>query len=166
MHPPVWHGPYEITSGSEADLEAVSRLEAAVFPEPMPLAAWRHLFHLPSTHLLVARRAGSLCAYHGFEVHGPTAWVLANATDPGHRRRGLATVLIRAGEALARRAGARWMVGVVRYSNVVQMRLLMSLGWQAVGLCTRYFANDEDAWVVFRLLPEAPVPPLGAPPCG
>jgi ribosomal-protein-alanine N-acetyltransferase len=154
MHarPPFWHGPYLITAGTEEDLPAIAALEMVVFPEPMALAALRHLFRLPSTHVLVARRDGQVCAYHGFEVHGPTAWVLANATDPDHRRRGLATALILAGEAEARRAGARWLVGVVRYANIVQMRLLAELGWQTVGLCTRYFGNGEDAWMVYRCL--------------
>lgn len=156
LRPPFWHGPYRIAAGEAPDLAPIAQLERLVFPEPMALAALEHLFRQPTTHVLVARLDGRLCAYFAFEVHGPTGWVLANATDPEHRRQGLATVLVRAGEAVARRAGARWLVGTVRCSNQVQMRVLATLGWRTVGLCTRFFGNGEDAWVVWRLLPEAP----------
>ncbi len=156
LRPPFWHGPYRIAAAEAADLAPIARLEAMVFPEPMALAALEHLYRQPTTHVLVARRDGLLGAYFAFEVQGPTGWVLANATDPAHRRQGLATVLVRTGEAVARRAGARWMVGTVRCSNEVQMRVLATLGWRTVGLCTRFFGNGEDAWVVWRLLPETP----------
>lgn len=84
-----------------------------------------------------------------------TAHVIANATHPEHRRRGLAPVLLTVGEGLARRFGARWFLGEVRRSNESQLRVLDGLAWQRVAVSARFFANGEDAHVVFRGFPAA-----------
>lgn len=149
---PAGHGPYRIDTGRPGDLPAIAALEAAVFPEPASLETLEHLYADPRTRLLVARLDATLCAYFAFQVEGPTAHVHANATDPAHRRQGLASALLDAGELLARRSGARWFLGVVRRSNAVQLDLLRDRGWQALGPCPGFFGNGEDAWVVWHLL--------------
>jgi ribosomal-protein-alanine N-acetyltransferase len=144
---------YRLGAASWRDLRAIAALEAAVFPEPFRLPALRRLWLSPGTRYLVARRDGLPVAHFGFRVSGPVARVLSNATDPRHRQRGLASALLRAGEAEARRAGARWLQGEVRRSNAPQLRLLAGLGWREVALCPRFFGNGEDAVLVLRVLP-------------
>jgi ribosomal-protein-alanine N-acetyltransferase len=150
--PPFEHGGYRIGFGHLSDAAAIARIEAAVFPEPLGLSDLIRVLLRPGTRYVVARRGRQLCAYFGFEVSGPTAHVLSNATHPDHRRRGLARTLLLAGEAVAARAGARWLLGEVRRSNVLQVELLQGLGWRVLDLCPRFFGNGEDAWVVWKLL--------------
>ncbi len=147
---------YRLVPARAADLPQIARLEALVFPEPMSLREVSAKSRHPATRYLVARQGSRVCAYFGFTLDPPTAHVIANATHPDHRRRGLATLLIQAGERVAAQSGARWFLGEVRRSNTVQMELLRELGWTVVGLCPRFFGNGEDAWVVWRLLPDMP----------
>jgi ribosomal-protein-alanine N-acetyltransferase len=135
------------------DLAQVAALEEAVFPEPLSYAEVVRLWARDSTVYIGVREGDRLLAYFGFEVHGPTAHVISNATRPDARRRGLGSLVLRAGEEFARARGARWFLGEVRRSNVAQLRLLARLGWRVVGLVPRFFGNGEDAYAVWRLLP-------------
>lgn len=134
------------------DLPEVAAIEAAVFPEPLSLANVRALFAKTTTCYLGIRRPGGLAAYFGFELQGPTAHVIANATHPAHRRLGFAARVLKAGEDAARQRGARWFLGEVRRSNLVQVEILTALGWKVVGECPQFFGNGEDAFVVWRCL--------------
>lgn len=133
-----------------ADLGAVAAIEQAVFPEPLSLDAVVRLWARSDVCYLGIRSEGRLAAYFGFSLDGPTAHVIANATDPSERRRGLADRLLRAGEAEARRRGARWFLGEVRHSNAPQLRVLSRLGWSVIGTCPAFFGNGEDAHIVWR----------------
>ncbi len=161
---PCPHG-YQLGAAAWHDLADIARIEAAVFAEPTPLPALRRAFRTPGTHLLVARRGGGVVAFFGFQLLGPVAHVLSNATAPSHRRRGLARALLVAGEGVALRHGARWFTGEVRRSNRTQLHLLRTLGWRRVALCPHFFGNGEDAVLVVRVLGEPDRPPrAGAPP--
>lgn len=144
---------YRIGDAVWSELATVASIEAEVFPEPASLTLWRSRWARRNTHLLVARREGQVAAFFGFELHGPEAHVLGNATRQEDRRRGLATMLLHAGAARARAAGARWLLGEVRASNQVQRELLQGLGWHVIGRCPHFFRNGEDADVVWFLLP-------------
>lgn len=146
---------YALRAGVRADLPEIARIEAAVFPEPLDLADLEHLWGYPGTRYLAATAGGTVCAYFGFQVLGPVAHVISNATDPTHRRRGLASRLLREGERLAASAGARWFLGEVRESNADQLRLLRHLGYQQVARCPRFFGNGEGAVLVMRFFDAA-----------
>jgi hypothetical protein len=53
---------------------------------------------------------------------------------------------------VAVRQGARWFTGEVRVSNLAQLKMLESLGWHQIGLCPYFFADSEDAVVVWKWL--------------
>jgi ribosomal-protein-alanine N-acetyltransferase len=150
------HGEYRLDRLAWRDLPEVAALERAVFPEPLPLLALARLRLRPQVTYLAAHAAGGgpLAAYYGFEClpAGHGAHVLANATHPDHRRRGLARALVTWGLELARERGVRWIVGEVRVSNTAQMRFLDVMGWENAGRLPRFFANGEDAWMVYRRL--------------
>jgi ribosomal-protein-alanine N-acetyltransferase len=147
--------PDEVVRLAPADCAQLAEIEALVFPEPQSLAQIERLCALPSTCYLGVRAEGRLLAFFGFEVLGPTAHVIANATRPEARRRGLARRVLQAGEPMAAARGARWFLGEVRASNAAQRRLLRLLGWREVGVAPKFFGNGEDAVVVWRLLPRA-----------
>ncbi len=136
------------------DLPAIATIERLVFPEPLSLAEVIRLWASLSTVYVGIHDEGRLAAYFGFEIHGPTAHVVANATHPDFRRRGYASRVLREAEAIARSRGARWFVGEVRRSNTPQRRVLARLGWQEIGICPAFFGNGEDGYVVWHLLPD------------
>jgi ribosomal-protein-alanine N-acetyltransferase len=153
---PLRLGPYLLVRGGLRDVPAVARLEALVFPEPLGPGALLRLFADPRTRYLVARLHGRPVAYFGLQLFGRWAHVVSNATDPAHRGRGLASALLRLGEALARAEGARWIQGEVRASNAAQRRLLGRLGWRELGWAPGFFRNGEAAVVVARGLEPGP----------
>jgi len=147
---------YRLGPARLSDLPAIAGLEAAVFPEPLSLGRLLRLWLQPGTRYLVIRDRTGLAAYFGLRLEGSAAHVLANATAPAHRRRGLAGALLRAGEDLAARHGARCIWGEVRRGNTLQLRILEARGWTRAGLCPRFFGNGEDAWLVLRILGDPP----------
>ena len=140
------------------ELARVAEIEAQVFPEPLDLAALSALWDIPGVHYLAIREDGELAAYFGFDVHGPIAHVISNATDPRFRRRGYGARILQEAEPIARRMGARWFLGEVRASNQPQRRVLSRIGWGEIGRCPHFFGNGEDAYVVFRLFAEGTIP--------
>jgi len=136
------------------DLRRVADIEAEVFPEPLDLTSLEKLFHDPSVCYLAIREEGRLAAYFGFQVCGPTAHVISNATDPAFRRRGYGGRILQDAETWAEAMGARWFLGEVRVSNEPQRKVLRRIGWREIGMCRAFFGNGEDAYVVFRCFSE------------
>lgn len=134
------------------ELAEVAAIEEAVFPQPIPWVDLAQLWLEPATCYLGIRQQDRLVAYFGFQVRGATAHVISNATHPDFRRRGLATLLLRQGAVHARRRGARWFLGAVRASNVVQLALLLKQGWRVIGTCAAFFDDGESAFVVWALI--------------
>ncbi|MCL6522908.1 MAG: GNAT family N-acetyltransferase [Firmicutes bacterium] len=135
------------------ELAEVAEIEARVFPEPLDLPSLARLWLTPGTVYLAIRDGERLAAYFSFQVQGPTAHVIANATRPEYQGRGLGHRILREAEPVARSRGARWFLGEVRRSNLRQLAVLRELGWVEVGRCPRFFGNGEEAVVVWRCLP-------------
>ncbi len=150
------HGDYTLTRVGWRDLCRVVAIERAVFPEPVRPAELVRLYLRPQVIYLGAygNPGHRLAAYYGFEclpgAHG--AHVLANATHPDHRRRGLARTLVTLGLDLARARGVRWIVGEVRVSNRAQLSFLKVMGWRVGDRMPGFFGNGEDALFVHRCL--------------
>ncbi len=140
------------------ELGRVAEIEASVFPEPLDLRSLEKLFRDPSVRYLAIREDGRLAAYFGFQVSGPTAHVISNATDPAYRQRGYGGRILQEAEAVAQAMGARWFLGEVRISNEPQRKVLRRIGWREIGRCEAFFGNGEDAYVVFRCFREGTWP--------
>ncbi|MDA8346551.1 MAG: GNAT family N-acetyltransferase [Thermaerobacter sp.] len=136
------------------ELSRVAAIEALVFPEPLNREELEALWEMEGVRYLAIREGAALAAYFGFSVHGPIAHVISNATDPAFRRRGYGGRILVEAEPFARAMGARWFLGEVRASNGAQRSVLRRIGWQEIGRCPHFFGNGEDAYVVFRCLPE------------
>lgn len=131
-----------------AMLPEVAAIEQEVFPEPLALRDLERLWRSPDVRYVAYLDGERVAAYFGFEVHGPVAHVICNATHPDYRRLGLGGRILREAEPLARAMGARLFLGEVRRSNEAQRRVLQRIGWREVGECRGFFGNGEDAYIV------------------
>jgi len=152
-------GPYQLRPLTWRDLAQVVALERLVFAEPIRPRELVSLYRRPGVTYVGAFPDGGhrLGAYFGFEClpSGHGTHVLANATHPDDRRRGLARALVSWGLELAYARGSRWIVGEVRVSNAAQLAFMEVMGWTVADRMPRFFGNGEDAWMVYRCLDEA-----------
>jgi ribosomal-protein-alanine N-acetyltransferase len=130
----------------EAELDAVEALAAECFTGE-PFSAREELTR-PWSLLWAAHidegdgPAGFLVGWHvADELH-----VLNVATRPQLRRRGIGRALMDAALAYAAEKHVRIMLLEVRRSNRPAIKLYRALGFTALGVRPRYYAdNDEDA---------------------
>lgn len=149
---PKRYGDYAVGRLGWADASRIAALEARVFLEPMGWPAIVSHMLKSGTVYIGVRHGPVLAAFFGFEAWGSYAHVLANVTHPYYRRQGLAEFVLTAAEPLARAAGARGFLGEVRRSNVGQQQLLNRIGWRVVFEIAGFFANGEDALIVWKAL--------------
>lgn len=119
--------------------DALARLHAMAFAgmdRPWEPSEFASLLSLPRTLLLGDARAVLLA-----RVSADEAEVLTLATDPAHRRRGLAAALLRDFEAQARDRGAARAFLEVAEDNAPARALYESQGYAGVGRRPRYYAR-------------------------
>jgi ribosomal-protein-alanine N-acetyltransferase len=151
--------PYTIERlSTEADLDAVSALEARSFTKPWT----REMLAQELQHSEVARgyvlrlpevRVAAFC----------TCWTIADelhintlAVDPALRRRGLGSVLVRHVIADAQAGGADRATLEVRRSNTPALRLYEQLGFRVEGVRPKYYRDpEEDALILWYRDPGA-----------
>lgn len=122
--------------------DALSSLHAAAFaPErPWSAAEFATLLALPGALLLGDGRAALLA-----RVTLDEAEVLTLATDPAHRRRGLARGLLVLFHEQAARRGATRAVLEVAEGNVAARALYEGAGYAAVGRRPGYYPHPDGA---------------------
>ena len=135
---------------TDADLDEVDAIEQCSFPHPWPAQVFRDELTRAWARVDVirdgARRVAGFCNYWIVrdEIH-----LLAIATHPEMRRRGLGARLMRHLVAEARRHQCRYITLEVRKSNQAAIALYRGHGFLAVGLRPRYYQEDgEDALVM------------------
>jgi len=154
---------FEIRRMRADDLDEVMEIERAAFRHPWSAELFRReLEHDWSTILIciepLTSAAGGRASERiaGFliywlvhdEVH-----ILNVATDPQHRRRGIAKFLMSETERRALQAGATLMTLEVRRSNVAALELYRGFDYRAVGVRPNYCDDEgEDAIVMVKEL--------------
>jgi ribosomal-protein-alanine N-acetyltransferase len=123
--------------------EDLARLHAAAFDgldRPWAAGEFASLLERPGTLLLGDARAMLLG-----RVAADEAEVLTLATDPAHRRRGLAAALLARFHAEAAARGAGRAVLEVAEDNPPARALYAGQGYAEVGRRPRYYARAESA---------------------
>jgi [ribosomal protein S18]-alanine N-acetyltransferase len=144
-----------------ADAAAVAALEAATFrraPAPEPIA--RDIAQSDVARVYALRAPG------GRVLGFCTCWLLFDelhiqnmAVDPGIRRRGAATALMRHVLAEAAAAGATRATLEVRAANHAARRLYETLGFQVAAVRRGYYANPpDDGLILWREAGAAELP--------
>lgn len=148
----------KITEESRALLGQLHALETRCFSSPWSYEAFSEALSNRSVDILAAT-AG---AEDGGQLIGfcitmrvlDEAELLNVATDPGHRRHGIARALLEAASDMLTHAEANTIYLEVRESNSAAQALYGSLGFERLGIRRRYYsAPTEDAVLMRASLP-------------
>ncbi len=146
------------------DVPAVAALEGLVFTDPWPARLYLQEVGQPLRfQRIVCDADDRVAAYLFASWQADELHVLKVATHPLYQRQGLAAALLDAarGEALRRRG--RGLVLEVRPSNAPAIRVYDRLGYDLLGRRPHYYADGEDAMVMYLSLRDRPGPDDGHP---
>jgi len=146
------------------DISAVAAVEAEVFPDPWPARLYIQEVGQPLRfQRVVDDEDGRLAAYIFSCWQADELHVLKIATHPYYQRHGLATALLDLARKEVERVRARGLILEVRPSNLRAIGLYNALGYRTVARRPHYYADGEDAMVMYlAIFPR----PLTAPATG
>jgi ribosomal-protein-alanine N-acetyltransferase len=146
------------------DIDRIVEIEAVSFPCPWSMQMIRHeiLSGGPTSFLVaVSPSTGELVGYIGYSVAADQVHILSLATDPKHRRRGIARALMYACLEARECQGATIAHLEVRESNAAAINLYNQLGFRQVGRRPRYYIKPVEDALLFSLKLD-PVPSASA----
>jgi ribosomal-protein-alanine N-acetyltransferase len=134
------------------DLPAIEAIERRAYRTPWSRSMFAGELAKPSSVCLGAFDEGAQLLGYLIISRYVDAWHVMNiATDPDHRRRGIATALLERLFELTANDGERGYTLEVRVSNEDAIRLYERLGFQARGVRRGYYTdNREDALVMWK----------------
>jgi ribosomal protein S18 acetylase RimI-like enzyme len=139
---------FDLRDAAPADIPGLVRLEAEVFATNLlSRRSFQRLVAAPSAACRVAEAEGRLAGYHLvlFRRGSTAARLYSIAVAPGFRGRGLAAVLMRDAESVARERGSRRLRLEVRADNGGAIRLYERLGYRPYARIEGYYADHADA---------------------
>ena len=143
----------QIVPATAADLDAIDEIEQHSFPKPWPRATFEGELTREWARIDVARIAGRLVAFCNYWLVSTEVHVLAIATHPDLRARGIATELLEHVLAAGRGAGCLMATLEVRRSNAPARKLYERAGFKLAHVRARYYQDDgEDALVMLKAL--------------
>jgi len=142
-----------IEPATAADLDAIDAIERHSFKTPWSRETFAAELARAWARLDVVRASGRVVAFCDFWIVPPEVQVLAIATDPDRRDRGIAGRLLAHVLEVARAAGCRLATLEVRRGNAPAIALYEHAGFRTVHVRARYYQDDdEDALVMLREL--------------
>ena len=129
-------------------------LEAGAFgPRRWDGAFVRELMGREEARTLLAEDDGPI-AYVMFSLSRPceTVEVLSLAVSPAFRRRGVAKNLMALVGTMAEEEDAQTISLCVRPDNVEGVNLYVSLGYKVLALCSGYYEDGSDAYMMVKHL--------------
>ena len=141
-----------IQSANLRDLNALRKLEAVCFPkDAWPLIDLIGALSLPNVLRLKTVEEGRMVGFLAADLRPgqDLAWIATIGVLPEHRRRGIATALLRVCEERVRVSTVRLNV---RVSNKGALQLYHDLGYGEVGVWPQYYQDAEDALVLEKVI--------------
>jgi len=140
-----------VTPALETDLDAIDEIEQHSFKSPWPRDTFKAELLREWARLDVAREAGRLVGFCNYWLVTTELHILAIATHPDHRGRGIASQLLEHVLDVARQTGCSLATLEVRRSNKPAIALYERAGFKTVHVRARYYQDDnEDALVMLR----------------
>ena len=128
----------------------VAALEPLCFSTPWSESGIAAELDNPVSHWYVAVEEGQVRGYAGGHQVLDEAEVMNIATDPAHRRRGIAEALLRHLCAQLQASGAEFILLEVRESNAPARTLYEKLGFAQVGRRPHYYSQPDEAGIIMR----------------
>src|SRR6266480_2692761 len=150
-----------------ADLESLYSFEVSCFQEH-PFRRDHVAWILGNDHALTLVQDGvaGFAAVMMLLFEGHTCRVLSVGVNPQARRRGIATRMMRAAEAIGRERGASTIRLEVSTRNFAAIELYRGLGYRTDGVLYGYYSWGEDAYSMTKSLapePSSRIPPQAQP---
>lgn len=143
-----------LRAATEDDLEAVNEIELHSFTRPWPKKTFEAELRREWARLDVALDGGKVVTFCDYWVVAPDMQILAIATHPDFRGRGIGAAILQHVLAQAAAAGCQVASLEVRAGNRPAIALYEHAGFKTVHVRARYYADDdEDALVMTRGLP-------------
>jgi ribosomal-protein-alanine N-acetyltransferase len=138
-----------IAAATELDLDAIDAIEQHSFKSPWSRDTFRAELLREWARVDVARLDGRLVAFCNYWLVTTELHILALATHPDYRGRGIAQQLLEHVLDVARQTGCSLATLEVRRSNVPAIKLYERAGFKTVHVRARYYQDDgEDALVM------------------
>ena len=144
--------PALIVPATWRDLNSLRHIEKLCFPkDAWPLWDLIGVLTLPNVVRFKAAIGEEMVGFIAGDQHPgeEVAWISTVAVLPEYQRRGIGEQLIHACEKAISVSRLRLSV---RLSNEGAIRLYLRLGYQKVGLWPKYYADQEDALVMEKLI--------------
>lgn len=150
-----------IRRAREGDLDRVMEIEREEFPNPRSLSSFKA--RLNRDGFFVYEEEGEVVGYVVLAIEGSPWWmgtleggrqghVLDLAVHRDHRRESIATELMRRVLDLLRERGVDKVKLEVRLDNEAAIELYESLGFVKDRVLYSYYANGDDAWLMWKTL--------------
>jgi ribosomal-protein-alanine N-acetyltransferase len=140
-----------IVPASNGDIDSIDEIEQHSFKSPWPRDTFKAELLREWARLDVARAGGKLVAFCNYWLVTTELHILAIATHPDYRGRGIARHILDHVLGVARTAGCSLATLEVRRSNVPAINLYERAGFKTVHVRARYYQDDdEDARVMLR----------------
>jgi ribosomal-protein-alanine N-acetyltransferase len=133
------------------DLRAIEEIERRSYPTPWSRSMFAGELAKPSSICLGAFQGNDMLGYL-IVARYVDAWHVMNvATDPDHRGRGIATMLLERLFELTSDDARRGYTLEVRVSNATAVSLYERLGFESRGILRGYYTdNREDALIMWK----------------
>ena len=128
----------------------VAALEPLCFSTPWSEAGVATELENPVSRWFVAVEDGQVRGYAGSHQVMDESEVMNIATDPAHRRRGIAEALLRHLCAVLAETEAEFILLEVRESNAPARALYEKLGFYQVGKRPHYYSQPDEAGIIMR----------------
>ncbi len=152
---------YRIRPFRPEDLEEVERINRVFLPENYPSYFFIENYRrFPNSFLVAESGDGKvvgyvMCRVESYYVREHTillGHVLSIAVSRKHRRRGIGKALMAEAEKGLRGYGADAVYLEVRVSNDPAIKLYIDLGYRKLGVIPAYYADGEDAYLMYKML--------------
>lgn len=133
------------------DVSAVAEIEKLSFSSPWTEQMIEEEIDNDFAFMFVAQEDGVICGYCGVQLMVGEGYITNIAVHPEFRRKGIGRLLVQKLIDLAEEAEAEFLTLEVRESNIPAIALYTSMGFETVGVRSRYYTNPtEDALLMTR----------------
>jgi len=132
---------------NENHIEEIARLEKQCFSAPWSEASLFEELSNPNAHFFVCEEKGEVCGYAGMHVVMREGYIDNIAVFHNHRRRGVATALVRK----LMTCEVDFISLEVRESNESAVSLYKKLGFELVGRRKNFYENPREDALIYTL---------------